>query len=76
MKHKSILLVDDDADDQLIFIDAVKEIFSDVVCLLANNGREAYLKLEKSLPPKARTKGGLSGRGRGKNVRPGRFAKR
>lgn len=50
MKHKAVLLIDDDEDDQLIFTDAISEIFSDVVCVVASNGREAYSKLEKSLP--------------------------
>ncbi len=38
--------------------------------------RDEITTLEKSLPIKARTKGGLATRGRGKNVRPGRFQRR
>lgn len=38
--------------------------------------RDKITTLEKSLPPKQRTKGGLGTRGRGKNVAPGRFGKR
>ncbi len=38
--------------------------------------RDEITKLEKGLSPKARTKGGFATRGRGKNVRPGRFGKR
>ena len=40
-KKKNILLVDDDADDQLFFLDALKEVNSDVTCDIANNGQEA-----------------------------------
>ena len=50
MKHKAILLIDDDEDDQLIFIDAVKEVNPGIVCLTADNGGDAYLQLEKSSP--------------------------
>ena len=42
--YRTILLVDDDADDQEIFIDAVKEIDSSVHCFCANDG-ETALKL-------------------------------
>ena len=42
--YRTILLVDDDTDDQEIFIDAVKEIDSSVYCMCANDG-EAALKL-------------------------------
>lgn len=46
MKHTNILLVDDDADDQLIFKDALNEIAAGIECATANNGLEAldYLK--------------------------------
>jgi CheY-like chemotaxis protein len=50
MKHKAILLIDDDEDDQLIFVDAVKEVNPGIVCLTADNGGDAYLQLEKSSP--------------------------
>jgi len=50
MKHKTILLIDDDEDDQLIFIDAIKEVHAGIVCLTADNGSDAYLQLEKSSP--------------------------
>jgi len=49
--HKKILLVDDDADDQLFFVDAVKEIEPEIDCDLANNGVEALEQLEKKPPP-------------------------
>ena len=49
MIEKKILLVDDDADDQLFFLDALSEINSHIRCEIANNGHEALLSLE-SLP--------------------------
>ena len=51
MKPKTILLVDDDEDDQLIFKDAIKEVHSGIECLIASNGKDAYLHLEKSSAP-------------------------
>ena len=42
--YRTILLIDDDTDDQEIFIDAVKEIDSSVHCFCANDG-ETALKL-------------------------------
>jgi len=49
--QKKILLVDDDADDQLFFVDAIKEIEPAIDCGLANNGLEALEYLEKIPPP-------------------------
>jgi CheY-like chemotaxis protein len=50
MKHKTILLIDDDEDDQLIFTDAINAVNSEITCVTANNGMDAYLQLEKSSP--------------------------
>ena len=52
VQSKNIFLVDDDADDQLFFTDALKEIDSSISCAIANNGKEALEKLRKlvSLP--------------------------
>jgi len=49
--HKKILLVDDDADDQLFFVDAIKELEPAIDCDVANNGLEALDHLEKIPPP-------------------------
>lgn len=38
---KKILLVEDDADDQLFFTDALEMIDNDISCHIANNGNEA-----------------------------------
>ncbi len=46
---KRILLVDDDADDQLYFLDAISEISPDLECRVANNGVEALIKIQ--VPP-------------------------
>ena len=46
-----ILLVDDDTDDQLYFIDALKEVDAGAVCKVANNGDEALQKIEIPPPP-------------------------
>jgi CheY-like chemotaxis protein len=50
MSRKRILLVDDDADDQFIFKDAMNEIASDIECIIANNGLEALVNLKTSDP--------------------------
>ena len=46
MKYKNILLIDDDTDDQDIFLTAVSEISDDVKCLALGNAAEALLQLE------------------------------
>ncbi|MEO6668317.1 MAG: response regulator [Ferruginibacter sp.] len=43
---KRILLVDDDADDQLYFVDAIAEINPSIECKIVNNGLEALQELE------------------------------
>jgi CheY-like chemotaxis protein len=50
--RKRILLIDDDADDQFIFTDALKEIAAEVECDTANNGLLGltYLDRAKELP--------------------------
>jgi CheY-like chemotaxis protein len=51
MKAYSILLVDDDADDQLFFLDAISAIDKSLHCDVANNGIEAMHRLNKIPPP-------------------------
>ncbi len=47
MKHsKRILLVDDDVDDQVYFLDAINEINPSIECKLANNGLEALQSIK------------------------------
>jgi CheY-like chemotaxis protein len=48
--HKKILLVDDDTDDQYFFVDALRETYPDVQCVIANNGLEAILQLKTIAP--------------------------
>lgn len=46
---QSILLVDDDSDDQLLFQEALAEVDAVVRCFIANNGADALEKLNTSL---------------------------
>lgn len=41
----AILLIDDDADDQLIFKEAINEITDKIECVFANNGFEGLSRL-------------------------------
>ncbi|SRR6266542_6222252 len=50
MTHKKILLVDDDADDQLIFTDAMSEVDPGIECITVNNGMEALVYLQTAIP--------------------------
>ncbi len=45
MQIRNILLVDDDADDQLFFQDVLNEIDPHITCDIANNGLEGMDKL-------------------------------
>ena len=51
MKKHKILLVDDDADDQVFFLDVLSEINQHIQCEVASNGEEALQKLVQSLQP-------------------------
>jgi len=51
MKAYKILLVDDDADDQLFFLDAISAIDKSLHCEVANNGIEAINHLNETPPP-------------------------
>ncbi|MEO7311675.1 MAG: response regulator [Chitinophagaceae bacterium] len=47
MKKKMLfLLADDDADDQLLFLEALGEIDTSIECLVALNGEDALQKLK------------------------------
>jgi CheY-like chemotaxis protein len=48
MSSNKILLIDDDIDDQFIFLDALKEISFDHECIIANNGIEALALLTEN----------------------------
>ena len=50
MKHRNILLVDDDEDDQVLFIDALNQIDDRFNCQVANNGLEAMASLRTKKP--------------------------
>ena len=51
IRAKRILLVDDDADDQLYFRDAINELKKSLKCEIANNGREAIEQMNVPPPP-------------------------
>lgn len=44
----SLLIVDDDADDIELFIEAAKEIDENIECITANNGRQALELLKNN----------------------------
>ncbi len=46
-----ILLVDDDKDDQVFFLDALTELNPEIDCGIANNGLEAMDHLNRIPPP-------------------------
>ena len=50
-KAKRILLIDDDADDQLYFRDAVNDLSETLHCKVANNGVEAIEYMKVPPPP-------------------------
>ncbi|MEJ0055658.1 MAG: response regulator [Bacteroidota bacterium] len=46
---ENVLLVEDDKDDQVFFIEALFEIHSTMLCDVVNNGKEAIETLRKSV---------------------------
>lgn len=50
--YKSVLLVDDDLEDQEIFIDALKEIDHSIQCLCASNSEDVLKVLEGNIASK------------------------
>ncbi|MBC7826602.1 MAG: response regulator [Chitinophagaceae bacterium] len=48
----SLLIIDDDADDRNLFLEAVKEVDEEIECITASDGKEALdlLKNSSSLP--------------------------
>ena len=47
----NILMIDDDEDDQMLFLQALTEINKTVICNTAMNGQDALKKLEIPPPP-------------------------
>lgn len=47
MNSKVVVIIDDDSEDQEVFIDAVKEVDNSVLCLTFSDGEEA-LKIMKA----------------------------
>lgn len=50
-KYSSVLLVDDDVDDRMIFGDVLKELVPDIIYNEAINGEDALARLEEGLVP-------------------------
>lgn len=52
-KNMRVLIVDDDADDRVLFVEAVREVDESIQCIQANNGEQALELLrnkENTLP--------------------------
>ncbi|WP_262888771.1 MULTISPECIES: response regulator [Chitinophaga] len=50
-KYSSVLLIDDDVDDRMIFGDVLKELVPDIIYNEAINGEDALVRLEEGLVP-------------------------
>jgi DNA-binding NtrC family response regulator len=48
-KQLSLLIVDDDPDDRIFFIEAAKEVDENIECMTASNGQKALDLLRNSL---------------------------
>jgi CheY-like chemotaxis protein len=46
---KKLLIIDDDLEDQEIFMEALKEVDPQVVCYSATSGEDAFRKLENEM---------------------------
>jgi DNA-binding NtrC family response regulator len=49
--NKYLMIIDDDADDRALFIEAVREIDSSIICLSADNGQKALELLHDTNSP-------------------------
>jgi DNA-binding NtrC family response regulator len=49
--HMKLLIVDDDADDRMLFAEAVKEVDENVECLTASDGKQALEMLKNTASP-------------------------
>src|SRR5688572_16547895 len=47
--QKKLLIIDDDIEDQEIFIEALREVDPAALCYAAISGEEAFTKLEKDM---------------------------
>lgn len=50
-ENNRVLLVDDDADDQLFLREALNDLFPGLECITINNGKEALRFIEENPPP-------------------------
>jgi CheY-like chemotaxis protein len=44
--YKTLLIIDDDAEDQEIFMEALKEVHPDINCVTATSGEDAFRQVE------------------------------
>lgn len=51
LSGKVIFLVEDDPDDQVLFLDALRIVDESIVCLMASDGEEALANLKKLTTP-------------------------
>jgi CheY-like chemotaxis protein len=51
MKNKSIFLADDDADDCMLFEDALREVSNSAELVTVNDGMELMSVLDETVPP-------------------------
>jgi CheY-like chemotaxis protein len=47
--YKRLLIIDDDVEDQEIFLEALKEVDKSVVCYTATSGEDAFKRMETDL---------------------------
>lgn len=48
-RYQRLLIIDDDAEDQEIFMEALKEVDPGVVCYTATSGEEAFRQMERDI---------------------------
>jgi CheY-like chemotaxis protein len=46
--YKRLFIIDDDLEDQEIFIEAVREVDASIACITCNNGEDALAELENA----------------------------
>lgn len=47
--YKRLLIIDDDIEDQEIFMEALKEVDASIICYSANTGEDAFKRLETDI---------------------------
>ncbi|HYG04135.1 MAG TPA: response regulator [Chryseosolibacter sp.] len=47
--YRRLLIIDDDVEDQEIFMEALREVDRDIVCFAATSGEEAFRQIESDI---------------------------